>query len=252
MYLKSGDYYMNKMEKLKSELETMTRGIRMYNVDGIFHTNFNEAVNLFQSMSLNIVDLHKIKRVLNKMPISEIYHPNLEISSKKIMELTDLTNDKEMLEAFDNRKSVFRCGIINGSYKETIIEAFNSIFNNQIREKIKLVISDRMNYSMNIVECFISEGVITQGEGDKMKSDISSDYLDVISESGFEIKEELSKIKVFSKTQEVNTVNSIVQDIVLSTALFEKIYNINNKIKNIANQKNFKIKNVVNPVFAIH
>lgn len=240
---------MTKSIELINNLKTMIGGIRMTEINGVLHTNFNDSVDIFKSAEWGIVELIRVKNVLNKINNSEIYHPNAYISSKKIINMEDLTKDEAVLEAYANKKSVFRCGIVNGSYKEVIIDTFNNIIQNKVKEKIKIMISEKMNLSFSFIDALLNKGNISKEESVKMKNDVMNEYESIMNKYNIDLKFEINKYSIFTKGCEVKTVNSIVQNIILDTHFFEEISKINNRESNIAQKENIAYE--IKPSFVI-
>lgn len=240
---------MTKSIELINNLKTMIGGIRMTEINGVLHTNFNDSIDIFKSTEWGIVELIRVKNVLNKINNSEIYHPNAYISSQKIINMEDLTKDEAVLEAYANKKSVFRCGIVNGSYKEVIIDTFNNIIHSKVKEKIKLMISEKMNLSFSLIDALFEKGKINKEESVKMKDVVMAEYESIMSEYNIDSKLEISKYSIFTKGNEVLTVNSIVQNIILDTHFFEEISKINNRELLIAQKENIEYE--IKPSFLI-
>ena len=229
---------MTKSIELINILKTMIGGIRMTEVDGVLHTNFNDSVDLFKSTEWGIVELSRIKNVLNKMSNSEIYHPNAHISSNKIRNMEDLTKDEGVIEAYANKKSVFRCGIINGSYKEVLIDTFNSIIQSKVKDKIKTMISEKMGMSFSLIDTLYSKGKINAEESEKMKAEVMVEYEEIMNTYNIDLKLDINKYCIFTKGNTLMTVNSIVQNIILDSHFFKEISLINHRDLEIARKEN--------------
>ena len=240
---------MTKSIELINNIKTMIGGIRMTEVNGVLHTNFNDSINLFKSTEWGIVELSRIKNVLNKISNAEIYHPNAYISSQKIINMEDLTKDKAILEAYANRKSVFRCGIVNGSYKEVIIDTFNSIVQEKVKEKIKIMISEKMELSFSLIDELFNKNKISKEENLSMKDSIMSEYEDIMNKYNIDLKFEINKYWIFTKGNTLLTINSIVQNIILDTNFFKEISQINHRDMQIAMKENIDYE--IKPSFMV-
>lgn len=240
---------MTKTIELINNIKTMIGGIRMTEVNGVLHTNFNDSIDIFKSTEWGIVELSRIKNVLNKIGKTEIYHPNAYISSQKIINMEDLTKDKAILEAYANRKSVFRCGIVNGSYKEVIIDTFNSIVQEKVKEKIKIMISEKMELSFSLIDELLNKNKISKEENLSMKDSIMSEYEDIMNKYNIDLKFEINKYCIFTKGNALLTINSIVQNIILDTNFFKEISLINHRDMQIAMKENIDYE--IKPSFMV-
>lgn len=237
--------------ELITNLKSMASGIKFSEDNGVLTCNFNESVSIFSSIdNWSIVELTRIRNALGNLSNSDIYHPNAYIGSASILSYEDLTKNKQVLEAYQNKNSVFRCGIVNGSYKEVLTTAFNHLFQDKVKNKLKLVIAEKMEFSLNIINELLLMQKISSEEAEILTQKTIQQYDEILETGNIELKLVVKKYNVFTKNNQLFTVNNVVQNIILDSNIFYSISLINKKEQDLA--KKYGIALTLEPSFMIN